>query len=92
MRETGWSLSAAGVKCLREVDPSGRESVLLLCGVIRNDNTAYNGEAFLISGTESELFRGIGPPRNMFICLRTGNKKVIPWEVVPLCGIDPVTT
>lgn len=54
MRETGWFLSAAGVKCLREVDPSGRESALLLCGVIRNDNVAYNGEAFLVSETKMD--------------------------------------
>ena len=44
MRETGWSLSAAGVWYLREVDPSKK---LLLYGEIRNDNVAHNGEVFI---------------------------------------------
>ena len=39
-RETGWSLSAAGVKHLREVDPS---KILLLPEVIPDDNSANNG-------------------------------------------------
>jgi hypothetical protein len=41
-RETGWSLSAVGVRYLREAD---RSKKLLLYGVIRNDNSTNNGEA-----------------------------------------------
>ena len=44
MRETGWSLSAVGAECLREADPSKK---LLLHGVIRDDNTAHNGETLI---------------------------------------------
>jgi len=44
MRETGWSLSTAGVKYLREADSSKK---LLLHEVIHDDKTANNGETFI---------------------------------------------
>jgi hypothetical protein len=48
MRETGWSLSVAGVKHLRGVDPS---KVLLLRAGMRDDNAANNGEILIYSGS-----------------------------------------
>jgi len=41
MRETGQSLSAVGVRYLKG---AGHSKKLLLYGVIRNDNSANNGE------------------------------------------------
>jgi hypothetical protein len=41
MRETGWSLSVAGVRYQRGVGPSKQQ--LLLSEVIRIDNSANNG-------------------------------------------------
>lgn len=40
-RETGWSLSVAGVRYQRGVGPSKQQ--LLLSEVIRTDNSANNG-------------------------------------------------
>ena len=58
-RETGWSLPAVGVgpkrtyRYLREVDSSKK---LLLFGVIRIDNSAYNGEVLIDFGSAVKQF------------------------------------
>ena len=76
-RETGRSLSTAGVWVLRRVVPSKK---LLLRGVIRDDKSANNGETF-INLSVAAIMKFNGPIVSWYNSLEDWkNIKAIPWE------------
>jgi len=77
MRETGWSLSAAGEWGQRRVGPSKRQ--LLLRGVIRDDNSANNGGILAVFGSLITIF-AFGPAEVVHFTWGPEITKTIPWE------------